>query len=73
MRQVDFQHSISTLRGLPVEAKEIITFTNLIPLSYAYAIWGTSFAANGFIAASVSSWLKCEQNQIYRIFELLSD
>ena len=71
--QVDFQRSCSTLLKLPVETKESITFTNLIPLSYAYAIWGTSFAANGFTAVSVSSWLKYEQNQIYRIFELVCD
>lgn len=71
--QVDFQRSFSTFLKLPVETKEIITFTNLIPLSNAYAIWGTLFAANGFTAVSVSSWLKYEQNQIYRIFELLCD
>jgi len=68
-----FQGSCSSLLKLPVETKKIITFMNLIPLSYAYAIWGTSFAANGFTAASVSNWWKRKQNQIYRIFELLSD
>lgn len=61
-----FQGSCSSSLKLLVETKKIITFTNLIPLSYAYAIWGTSFAGNGFTAASVSNQWKCEQNQIYR-------
>lgn len=36
-------------------AEKIITFMNLIPCSYAYAIWDASFSANGFTAASVSN------------------